>query len=147
MSHKIHKHLEQHGILDDCQHGFRTGRGCDTPLLSTTTEIVSNLDRGIDSDAITLNFSKAFDIVSHNKLLQKLKSIGINGYIFNWIQAWLTEHSFVVFVKKSKTQSYAASSAFGPQLFFIYINDFPSHVKTSQIRLSADDTLLFKTIT
>jgi hypothetical protein len=40
---------------------------------------------------LIVDFSKAFDIVPHIRLLRKLEHYGIKGKIFEWIRAWLTQ--------------------------------------------------------
>ena len=37
-----------------------------------------------------LDFSKAFDKVPHDKLLQKLHSFGFNGMLHNWMSDYLS---------------------------------------------------------
>ena len=60
-------HLEKHGILTDLQHGFRTGRSCETQLITTFHDIVSAYNKkGSQIDIVVLDFSKAFDTVPHD---------------------------------------------------------------------------------
>ena len=40
------------------------------------------MDSSLDFDCIYLDFAKAFDRVSHTKLIFKLSQIGINGLYF-----------------------------------------------------------------
>ena len=84
------KHLEIHDILVDCQHGFRAKRSCETQLISLTHELPSNLQSGIQNDLIILDFSKAFDKVSHKKLLCKLDNYGIRDATLKWIGSFLS---------------------------------------------------------
>ena len=55
--------------------------------------LVEDLDRqlvtGKQVDLILLDFSKAFDKVSHPKLLFKLSQHGVKGNTLNWIRALL----------------------------------------------------------
>ena len=83
------KHLEIHDILVDCQHGFRAKRSCETQLISLTQEITNHLHYGIQNDLIILDFSKAFDIMSHKKLLFKLDNYGIRDTTIKWIGSFL----------------------------------------------------------
>jgi hypothetical protein len=71
------KHLDQHNILVDCQHGFRSKRSCETQLLTLSHELLNNLHTGKQTDLIILDFSKTFDKVPHKKLLRKLDNYGI----------------------------------------------------------------------
>ena len=61
----VFKHLDEHNILTDCQHGFRARRSCETQLLTLADELVSGLDKKHQHDLIVLDFSKTFDRVSH----------------------------------------------------------------------------------
>ena len=74
----VHGFLDMNDILVESQHGFRGGRSCDTQLVYTVNDLAYNHETGTITDVIILDFSNAFDTVSHRKLLHKLSSIGIN---------------------------------------------------------------------
>ena len=61
------KHLDEHNILTDCQHGFKARRSCETQLLTLADEFVSGIDKKHQQDLIVLDFSKAFDRVPHQQ--------------------------------------------------------------------------------
>ena len=44
MVNNINKHLALDSVLADCQHGFRSGRSCETQLVQFVHDIISNLD-------------------------------------------------------------------------------------------------------
>ena len=83
------KHFEQHEILSDQQHGFRKRMSCESQLQGLT----ASLDVGEQIDDVHLDFSKAFDKVSHQRLAQKLFHYGIKGTLLNWIQSFLNDRS------------------------------------------------------
>ena len=55
--------------LSTCQHGFLQGRSTVTQLLGFLHKIGSALDKGQQSDILCLDFAKAFDSVSHSRLV------------------------------------------------------------------------------
>ena len=83
-------HLEDHKILTDLQHGFRSGRSCETQLVTTFQDIAQMHNKqGSQIDIAVLDFSKAFDTVPHDGLLSKLKHYGIYEKIWLWIYNFL----------------------------------------------------------
>jgi hypothetical protein len=75
------KHLENHKILTNLNHGFRFGYSCTTQLLVTTEDLLRSFDNNIQLDMAILDFSKAFDTVPHKELLNKLHNYGINPWL------------------------------------------------------------------
>ena len=73
MRKRLVDHLEDNNLLCNNQHGFRQGRSCLTQLLAHFDDILCNSLEGADTDAIYLDFAKAFDKVDHQLLLKKLK--------------------------------------------------------------------------
>ena len=81
-----------------------------------------------------MDFSKAFDSVSHKLLAEKLKSLPLNPYIINWWLGFLRDRKQrVIFgssvcnwktVNKGTTQG----SLSGPYLFNIFLNDLERHL-------------------
>ena len=73
-------HLEDHKILTDVQHGFRSGRSCETQLVTTFQDLAQmHNKKGSQVEIAVLDFSKAFDTVPHDGLLSKLKHYVIDG--------------------------------------------------------------------
>lgn len=63
--HHVISHLEDHNISAADQHRFRKGHSCETQLRTTIEEIHRHLGKGQQTEAIILDFSKAFDTVPH----------------------------------------------------------------------------------
>ena len=86
---KLTQHLNQHNVLYDLQHGFRERRAYETQLIQLVEGLGRQLVTGKQVDLILLDFSKAFDKVSHPKLLFKRSQHRVKGNTLNWIRAFL----------------------------------------------------------
>ena len=133
-------------ILCEEQHGFRKGRNCESQLIGLIDQLTATLDNGQDSDVLVMDFSKAFDKVSHSLLIHKLNHYGITDNINRWIRSFLGGRRQAVVVD-GETSSFLdvasgvpQGSVLGPCLFLLYINDLPKNLN-STARLFADDTL------
>ena len=74
---KIVKFLEENNKLKDSQHGFRARRSCLTNLLEFFDTVRDYVDQGVPVDTVYLDFQKAFDKVSHVKLVVKMRRAGL----------------------------------------------------------------------
>ena len=145
--------LDSNNILTSFQHGFRQGRSCETQLLTTLKDFSQTLNTSDQTDAVLLDFSKAFDKVDHKILLAKIDSIGIQGPLHNWMSSFLTDRLQYVTVDGSTSNPCKVLSGvpqgtvLGPLFFLIYINDIQDNLSPgTTIRLFADDSLLYRVI-
>lgn len=68
---QIMGHLNQNNILYSKQHGFRSKLSCESQLIEFTDDVLSIVQDRKQCDTIILDFSKAFDKVSHDRLLYR----------------------------------------------------------------------------
>ena len=138
-------------VLPKQQHGFVNRKSCLTNLLETMEEITKWQDLGIPVDEIYLDFAKAFDKVPHQRLLYKLRKLGIEGVLLTWIESFLSGRSQSVKVRNSQsdfipvTSGVPQGSVLGPLLFIAFIVDLPC-VISSASKIFADDTKLYRKI-
>ena len=140
--------------INKCQHGFTRGRSTETQLLSVLNDINVALDNGIQTDVIYLDFSKAFDSVSHQLLTHKLKLFGFSGILLNWFANYLHNRYQRVVIEGQSSNCLPAisgvpqGSILGPILFLLYSNDIGDDLsKDTKIALFADDAKIYRRIT
>ena len=73
----IIKHCNKHKLLSNSQHGFRQQYSTNSYLLELLNDVTQDIDNNNNVDLIKIDFSKAFDSISHSKLIHKLYSYGI----------------------------------------------------------------------
>ena len=66
--------------------------------METLEDWTKALDTGYDIDVIYLDYKKAFDMVSHKRLLKKLKWYGFEWKLLLWIKNILTDRQMRVSV-------------------------------------------------
>ena len=111
-----------------------------------------------------LDFSKAFDVVPHQRLLNKMRHYGITGKTHAWVAEFLTGRTQSVLVDGVRSHGRAddktsrcdgdqvrsgvpQGTVLGPLCFLIFINDLPEVVSPgTMVRLFADDCLLYRSI-
>lgn len=135
------------------QHGFLKGRSTVTQLLSVIHDLNNNLDMSGQTDVIYLDFSKAFDSVSHKLLIHKLKSFGFHGPLLNWFSSYLSNRTQRVLIDGEAStwlpvlSGVPQGSILGPLLFVLFINDITDNISEgTRMALFADDAKIYRHI-
>ena len=148
----LNSHLINNNLLSCNQFGFVSGRNTITQLLVSLNDWMYDLDSNIPVDACYMDFRKAFDAVPHQRLINKLKGYNISGPILKWITSFLTNRKQFVKINNSVSNSLNVTSGvpqgsvLGPTLFIYFINDLPNVVKSSKVKIFADDTKVYNSI-
>ena len=114
--------------------------------------LTSVVDDGSPVDIVYLDFQKTFNKVPLQRLLFKLKVHGIDNYVINWVEKWLTLRRQRVIVDseisnwKSVLNGVPQGSVLGPILFLLYVNDLEDGISSKVLKF-ADDTKLFRKVT
>ena len=150
--HHIMSYFTSHSLSNPLQHGFRPNHSCQTQLMDFVDEIQQSMNARQQTDLVFIDFSKAFDTVSHRRLLNKLKFYGIRGPLLQWISSWLTKRQQRVLVDSEASNATPIKSGvlqgtvLGTLMFLVYINDINENI-TSPVWLFADDCVIYKPIT
>jgi len=74
----INKQVEERKVIRSSHHGFTKGKSCLTNLIAFYNGMTGWVEEGRAVDVVYLDFSKAFNTVSHNILLGKLRKCGLD---------------------------------------------------------------------
>ena len=124
------------------------------PNSMSTTQVYWKLFKTKSSvlKAVVIDFSKAFDEVSHDRLIYKLDRAGIDKQTRNYIKSFPSGRSqkVIIDVEESKsvlvTSGVPQESVLGLILFLVLIDERQEYTKHSQIFLFADDMIIYLTV-
>ena len=86
---KVVDHMVSNHLIYKKLHGFVPLKNCMTNILLCMDDWTNYIEDGRTLDIIYTDFAKAFVSVPHQRLLQKIKNLGIVGITRNWINAFL----------------------------------------------------------
>jgi hypothetical protein len=132
-------------------YGFRPGHSTIHPIIQLLNKIAHENDKITKNNTLSvfLDLSKAFDTISHTKLLRKLENMGIRGVANMWFASYLMNRK--QFMNIYDTTSSLANISFGvtqgsilgPILFLIYINDIYKATHLDVLCFADDTTISF----
>ena len=105
----------------------------------------------LEVQLLFLYMSKSFDKVWHQRLIYKLRQVGISGEVLTLISSFLNNRFQRIILNGHLSDlppvkaAVPQGSILGPLFFLVYINDL-SEKMTSTVKLFSDDTSLFSVV-
>ena len=149
LNKQIMTHLTKHNIISPTQYAFRPNSSTTLALQTIINNIHRQKRKRQPTLAIYVDLSKAYDTISHDKLLHKLRhefnftegtTLFFRSYFTNRKQTTHTTHaqSDPAIITHGIPQGSTLSTTF----FLLYINNIIKTVPNSKVYTYADDTTL-----
>ncbi|KAK4828069.1 hypothetical protein QYF61_023129 [Mycteria americana] len=133
----ISKHMKEK-MTEGCQCGFTKGKSCLSTLIAFFSEVTSLVAKRRAVDVAYLDFSRAFIMVSHNILINKLTKHGLDKWTVRWTENWLNGWAQGLVISCTKSTRRQVTSiipqglTLGPILFNTFINNLDDGIKFHQ---------------
>lgn len=145
---QIFFYVDENGILNKYQSGFRSAHSTVSALCHVTDEIIRARDESMVTVLVLLDYSKAFDKIDHDLMCAKSHYYGFDQTAIKFIKSYLQNRRQIVRVSDTHSSSAFLStgvpqgSILGPLLFVLYTTDILNQISISY-HAYADDTQLY----
>lgn len=146
---ELNKFLNLHKLIGISQSGFREKHSCETALLKIIDDWMKSIDNGYLIGSVFLDLRKAFDLVNHSVLIDKLFIYGLSQSSLSWFKSYLMgrqQSTFAIGTMSAPlpiTCGVPQGSIIGPLLFIIYMNDMVQCLRNCSADMYADDTTFY----
>ena len=140
--------VESNNLLSSTQFGFRRGKGTNDCLALLSSEIQLAFAKKLEMPSVFLDIKGAFDSVSIDILVEKLRTNGLSSVLSNFLHNLLSEKSmyFTCGTTSTSRLSYMGlpqGSCLSPLLYNFYVNKIDEClVNNCTLRQLADDCVV-----
>ena len=141
-------YLTDNNLLCPQQFAYLKHHSTATALHSLADKWLDNINNKQVNGICQLDLSKGFDTVNIDILLHKLVKYGVSAHSITWFESYFTQRSQIVtcngLLSKPNilNMGIPQGTVLGPIFFLIYVNDFPSYIKSGTAHMYADDSTL-----
>ena len=145
---QLYQYFNDNELLAEQQYGFRAQHSTEYAAIKLFDHISKEMDSGNTPTALYIDLSKAFDTLSFDIILQKLKYYGVMGTELRLLTDYLTNRKqYVVFNNHCSditdiVNDVPQGSILGPLFFSICINDLIRTSNKCKFIMYADDTTI-----
>ena len=145
---QLMKFLDENKLLSDFQFGFRPKMSTELAATLVLDNVRKNVDQGYMVCATFIYLGKAFDTISHSRLVAKLHSYGLNGTELAWFTSYLfnrnaqVSYNGCISSPQKIGDGVPQGSILGPLLFILYFNDVIYTTEDVSIITYTDDTVM-----
>ena len=142
------RYLLDNNFMSECQFGFLPNRSTQEAVFEVTRSMYSSINNRKIMGLIFLDVAKAFNCIHHERLYNKLISIGCSNRFVAWMRSYLTRSQILQVGNRKSCKLYVRSgiaqgTVLGPLIFIFYINDVAPVITQCKISMFADDCILY----
>ena len=149
---QINDYLSSNNLCSKMQSAYRSCHSIETALLRVYNDLLLAVDQGNEAVLILLDYSAAFDTISHNVFLDRLfHRYGVSGSALNWFKTYFTNRTQSVVINNSLSKPHVPiegvpqGSVIGPLSFTLYTAPLEDIIEAHGFgrMIYADDTQVY----